>query len=40
VASSVFLTVDDVADAVEFMITRPAGTAINEMIMRSTHQAV
>jgi NADP-dependent 3-hydroxy acid dehydrogenase YdfG len=35
-----FLSTDDVADAVEFMITRPAGTAINEMIMRSTLQAV
>jgi NADP-dependent 3-hydroxy acid dehydrogenase YdfG len=35
-----FLTPVDVADAVEFMITRPAGTAINEMIMRATHQTV
>lgn len=35
-----FLSVADVADAVEYMVTRRPGAAVNEMVLRSTHQAV
>ncbi|HEY2043079.1 MAG TPA: SDR family NAD(P)-dependent oxidoreductase [Jatrophihabitans sp.] len=33
-----FLRPEDVVDAVEYMICRPAGTSINEITLRATHQ--
>ena len=33
-----FLRPDDVADAVEYLVTRPAGTAVNEVLLRATGQ--
>lgn len=33
-----FLRPADVADAVEYLITRPAGTAVNEVLLRATGQ--
>ena len=35
-----FLSVADVADAVAYLVTRRPGAAVNEMVLRSTQQAI
>ena len=35
-----FLAADDVSDAVAYMVTRRPGAAVNDMVLRSTHQAI